>query len=335
MAELTRTLGRTGATSRSSATAPWSCAAAARPEICAEEAGRLLNGVLDSGINLIDTSPDYGHSEELIGSHLGHRRDEFFLATKCGCPSSPGRRAAVRPRTTTRREHPRRRRAEPAPHAHGPPRPRPVPLSPSQAGWRRTAGRGAAGAAEEGKVRFIGMSGTLPQPRRPDRDGGLRRVPDPVFGAAARARGADRSRRRRPAPARSSAAAWRAAPRPRTRPGAPSRSLRAPAAASDWESAGLDEILPAGMNRMEFTLRFTLSHPGLSTAIVGTANPDHCSRTSMPRGEGPAPRGPLRRGEEAAPAAVTPPPAAPGAQAPADIVLRDKTSCETWAVIPA
>jgi len=30
------------------------------PEIADEDAGRLLNAVLDGGINLIDTSPDYG-----------------------------------------------------------------------------------------------------------------------------------------------------------------------------------------------------------------------------------------------------------------------------------
>ena len=55
------------------------------PVIADEDAGRLLNAVLDGGINLIDTSPDYGRSEELIGRYVGHRRDEFFLASKCGC----------------------------------------------------------------------------------------------------------------------------------------------------------------------------------------------------------------------------------------------------------
>src|SRR5689334_8856990 len=55
------------------------------PEVADEDAGRLLNAVLDGGINLIDTSPDYGRSEELIGHYVGHRRDEFFLASKCGC----------------------------------------------------------------------------------------------------------------------------------------------------------------------------------------------------------------------------------------------------------
>jgi aryl-alcohol dehydrogenase-like predicted oxidoreductase len=46
---------------------------------------RLLNAVLDSGINYIDTSPDYRLSETYIGKATAHRRDEFYLATKCGC----------------------------------------------------------------------------------------------------------------------------------------------------------------------------------------------------------------------------------------------------------
>ena len=48
-------------------------------------AERFLHGVLDSGINFIDTSPDYGISEERIGRYLSTRRDQFVIATKCGC----------------------------------------------------------------------------------------------------------------------------------------------------------------------------------------------------------------------------------------------------------
>jgi aryl-alcohol dehydrogenase-like predicted oxidoreductase len=59
------------------------------PAISDDDAGRLLNEVLDAGINLIDTSIDYGRSEELIGRYLGHRRGEFFLASKCGCLLGP------------------------------------------------------------------------------------------------------------------------------------------------------------------------------------------------------------------------------------------------------
>src|SRR5579863_1428199 len=55
------------------------------PAIDDADAGRLLNAVLDGGIDLIDTSIDYGRSEELIGRYLADRRDEYFLASKCGC----------------------------------------------------------------------------------------------------------------------------------------------------------------------------------------------------------------------------------------------------------
>lgn len=45
---------------------------------------RLLNGVLDLGITLIDTAPAYGTSEERIGRAISHRRDAFILSTKVG-----------------------------------------------------------------------------------------------------------------------------------------------------------------------------------------------------------------------------------------------------------
>jgi aryl-alcohol dehydrogenase-like predicted oxidoreductase len=45
---------------------------------------RLLNGVLDLGINLIDTAPAYGLSEERIGRAIARRREEFVLCTKVG-----------------------------------------------------------------------------------------------------------------------------------------------------------------------------------------------------------------------------------------------------------
>ena len=49
------------------------------------QAERLLNAALDGGINFIDTSPDYGPSEDFIGRSIAHRRGEYLLATKCGC----------------------------------------------------------------------------------------------------------------------------------------------------------------------------------------------------------------------------------------------------------
>lgn len=49
-----------------------------------EAAARVLNGVLDLGINLIDTARAYHRSEERIGQALSHRRAEFVLSSKCG-----------------------------------------------------------------------------------------------------------------------------------------------------------------------------------------------------------------------------------------------------------
>lgn len=49
-----------------------------------EEAIRVLHGVLDEGINLIDTARAYHRSEERIGKALCGRRREFILASKCG-----------------------------------------------------------------------------------------------------------------------------------------------------------------------------------------------------------------------------------------------------------
>lgn len=49
-----------------------------------EEAERVLHGILDLGINLIDTAPAYWHSEEYIGRALAGRRDDYVLATKVG-----------------------------------------------------------------------------------------------------------------------------------------------------------------------------------------------------------------------------------------------------------
>ncbi|WP_067621407.1 aldo/keto reductase [Alicyclobacillus acidiphilus] len=45
---------------------------------------RLLGSALDAGLNLIDTAACYGRSEELIGQAVAHRRSDFVLFSKCG-----------------------------------------------------------------------------------------------------------------------------------------------------------------------------------------------------------------------------------------------------------
>ena len=65
-------------------------------EIGYERAGartvaRLLGTALDAGLNVIDTAECYEDSEKLIGAALEARRDEIYLLTKCGHPRGYGR----------------------------------------------------------------------------------------------------------------------------------------------------------------------------------------------------------------------------------------------------
>jgi len=45
---------------------------------------RLLGSALDAGLNVIDTAECYADGETLIGKAVGGRRREFYLFTKCG-----------------------------------------------------------------------------------------------------------------------------------------------------------------------------------------------------------------------------------------------------------
>src|SRR5262249_39696760 len=56
-----------------------------RREIAEDTGEHVLRAVLDGGINYVDTSIDYGVSEERIGRYIASRRSEYFLASKCGC----------------------------------------------------------------------------------------------------------------------------------------------------------------------------------------------------------------------------------------------------------
>ena len=53
-------------------------------EISLTTAKKLLNEALDAGVNVFDTAECYVNSEELIGEAIGKRRNDFYLLTKCG-----------------------------------------------------------------------------------------------------------------------------------------------------------------------------------------------------------------------------------------------------------
>jgi aryl-alcohol dehydrogenase-like predicted oxidoreductase len=52
--------------------------------VSARTVGRLLGSALDAGLNVIDTAECYEDSEVLIGQALGTRRPQVHLFTKCG-----------------------------------------------------------------------------------------------------------------------------------------------------------------------------------------------------------------------------------------------------------
>ncbi len=134
-------------------------------DISEAQAETILNAVLDSGINYIDTSIDYGLSEERIGRYIGHRRDEYYLASKCGClvGAPPAPRGDRSPHVFTPEniiagveQSLRRMQTDHLDVVQ-------FHSSPSQ---RTLQDNGAVDALlklkDAGKVRFIGMSGTFP-----------------------------------------------------------------------------------------------------------------------------------------------------------------------------
>jgi aryl-alcohol dehydrogenase-like predicted oxidoreductase len=293
MAILTRTLGGTGADVTILGYGAMELRGRPRgPETADEDAGRLLNEVLDGGINLIDTSPDYGRSEELIGSYIGHRRDEFFLASKCGCPLelptdvpppyphdySPGNvRANVE-------QSLRRLRTDHLDLVQ-------VHMSPSKATLEENHTVETLKSLQaEGKVRFIGMSGILPN--LPDHlamgvfdvfqipYSAVQRDHEDLITEAADAGAGTFIRGGAARGAASEEKNWRVGPLTQD-PGVGQRN---------WETSGIAGLLSeAGMSNMEFVLRFTLSHPGLSTTIVGTSNPVHLASNIAVAEQGPLP----------------------------------------------
>jgi len=262
------------------------------PEIADEDAGRLLNAVLDGGINLIDTSPDYGRSEELIGRCLGHRREEFFLASKCGCllelptdapPPYPHDYSPANVREVVERSL-QRLRTDRLDLVQ-------VHMSPSRATLEQNhTVETLQELRNEGKVRFIGMSGILPD--LPDHlamnvfdafqipYSAVQRDHEDLVTEAAEAGAGTLIRGGAARGAASEEKNWRTAPLTQE-PGLGQRN---------WEASGIEDLLAdAGVSTMEFVLRFTLSHPGLSTTIVGTANPAHLAANIATAEQGPLP----------------------------------------------
>ena len=49
-----------------------------------DKSSRILNLLLDAGLNVVDTAASYPGGEVAVGKAVGHRRDDFVLISKCG-----------------------------------------------------------------------------------------------------------------------------------------------------------------------------------------------------------------------------------------------------------
>jgi aryl-alcohol dehydrogenase-like predicted oxidoreductase len=231
------------------------------------EAEQILNAVVDNGITFIDTANDYGRSEEYIGRFLSHRRDEFVLATKCGCTVvRRDQRTDDTPHVWTKEnlfrglhESLARMRTEYVDlmQLHNP------SVEQCQSGDLVTA---LQEMKAQGKVRWIGISAThsyletyigwgvfdafqIPYSAlEREHEELIQAASDSGAGVIVRGGVA----RGEPGAGRGDKHRW-----------------------ARWEAASLDELLDEGETRTGFLVRFTNAHPGMNTNIVGTMNVDH------------------------------------------------------------
>jgi aryl-alcohol dehydrogenase-like predicted oxidoreductase len=245
------------------------------------QAETILNAVLDAGINFIDTSIDYGVSEDRIGRYISHRRSEYYLASKCGClVGAPAVRGQTSPHVFTRdnilagvEQSLRRMKTDYLDLVQ-------FHISPSK---QTLEENGALDAVlqlrDAGKVRFIGMSGTLPHLKDHIAMGvfdvfqipysAMEREHETIISAASEAGSG--------IIIRGGAAK-----------GAPSEGKQSGLQWQRWQAAKLQDLL-GDMTSMEFILRFTFSNPDLDTTIVGTANPAHLQDNVAMLERGPLP----------------------------------------------
>ena len=255
-----------------------------------EEPAAILNAVLDAGINYVDVAVDYGEAEEHIGRHISHRRSEFYLATKCGCPLD---NSGFKPEERTRF-------GVPLPRFHDYSRESIVNACHQSLRRMRTdyldvvqfhfspdrAALEEEGAVEtlqelqrQGKIRHLGCSSILPNVFDHIAMGvfDVLQVPYSIL---------------QPEHAEAIAAAGSAGLGivirggvARGQPGAGNGDTRV---WDQWENAEMDDLLE-GMSATEFLLRATIANPDAHTTIVGTLNPTHLRENVAAVRRGPLP----------------------------------------------
>jgi aryl-alcohol dehydrogenase-like predicted oxidoreductase len=243
------------------------------------QAETILNMVLDEGINFIDTANDYGRSEEFIGKYIAHRRQEFILATKCGCTVvRRDENTDDTPHVWTRdnlfrglNESLQRMKTEAIDimQLHNP------PVEETEKNQLVEALREMQ---KQGKVRFISISTTLPH--LPTYLGwGVFDTFQIPYSAL--------EREHEEWISRSAEAGIGTIIRGGVARGEFGVGLGNEDRWKKFEEANLDELREPGESRTAFLLRFTLSHPHVDTTIVGTLYPEHLQENIAATQKGP------------------------------------------------
>ena len=231
-----------------------------------EEWGSLLNEVLDSGINFIDTANDYGvgwglPAEGVIGRHISHRRSEFYLATKCGCPPPAGGPHVWTRENAYRGLHESLERLKTdyvdVMQYHNP------TVEEAEKGDLVTV---LQDMRQEGKVRWLGISTTLPH---------LPTFLDWGVFDAFQIPCSALERDHEDWITRSAQAGTGIIIRGGVAQGEPGVGDGPGDSWQKFEDAGLDDLREQGESRTSLVLRYTLTHPHADTNIVGTSNPEH------------------------------------------------------------
>ena len=241
-----------------------------------DQARVMLSTVLDSGINYIDTSNDYGRSEELIGRFISSRRTEYYLATKCGCPPAGGSGHIWTRENLFRglEESLGRLKTEyvDVMQLHNP-----SPEESEKGGLVEAL----QDMRSQGKVRWIGISTTLPHLPTFLKSGvfdvfqipysAMQREHENSISEAARV-------------------GIGTVIRGGVAKGEPGVSgANRPELWERFAETKLEEIREEGESNTAFMLRFTLAHPDLHTTIVGTQNPGHLRENVQAALRGPLP----------------------------------------------
>ena len=246
-----------------------------------QQAETILNAVLDEGINFIDSANDYGRSEEFIGKYLSHRRNEFYLATKCGCTVvTRDANTDDTPHVWTRdnlfrglNESLQRMKTDYVDimQLHNP------PVEETEKNQLVEALREMQ---QQGKVRFISISTTLPHLPTYLHWGVFDTFQIPYSAL---------EREHEEWISRAAEAGIGTIIRGGVARGEFGVGLGNEDRWKKFEEAGLDELRASGESRTAFLLRFTLSHPHAHTIIVGTLYPEHLRENIAALEQGPLP----------------------------------------------